>query len=338
MAYNRFQLLSSSTYTKRLASHVTCLNCCRGWIWTEGNLQVLSFAVVHALVALRVRVLWNNSPRVKTLLNVMDAVYLVATLIITNYVNAILLPTVDWLPSLNLCFGVVLRFTAWAFVPSLMFECLLFSLTSFRAIQHRGRDIAVTEGVIGVLYRDGILYFLAIASCCLFNIIVWAALRSSLSLLAKFFTFSFINVMASRIVLNLRAQRRDAAFDDQSTQRTSGSGSSGGLPGFSFADRLRAARFPANTRQLRQQHHTFGPPAPGEQIVLHNFGNRGIRPGRYDLEDARISPPGKVVVRDLRNGGRSPPVCMGVEVKAVMDMDADGDHIDYDTKYITHPL
>ncbi|KAG9007563.1 hypothetical protein FRB93_007599 [Tulasnella sp. JGI-2019a] len=226
----------------------------------------------------------------------MGVVYFVTTLAIINYISALLLPTIFWLPPLNLCFGVVPRSTSWAFVPPLIFECLLFILTVARAIQHRRRDIAVTEGVFGVLYRDGILYFLAIASCSIFNIIIWAALRSSLAILVKFFTFSFINVMASRIVLNLRAQRRDAARDDQSAQRTSSSSSFVGIPGFSFTDRLRAARLPTGARQVHQHHHTFGPPAPGEQIILRNFGNRGNQLGGQDLEGAR---PGRVAVHDL---------------------------------------
>ncbi|KAG9000512.1 hypothetical protein FRB94_005400 [Tulasnella sp. JGI-2019a] len=144
--------------------------------------------------------------------------------------------------------------------------------------------------------------------------------------------------MASRIVLNLRAQRRDAAFDDQSTNRISSSNSSGGLPGFSFADRLKAARLATTTRQPRQHPHTFGPPAPGEQIVLRNFGNRGNRLGGQDLEDARISPLGRVVVHDLRSGGRSLPIRMNVEVEAVLGTDVDADHMDYDNKYVTSPL
>ncbi|KAG8997057.1 hypothetical protein FRB93_000550 [Tulasnella sp. JGI-2019a] len=266
----------------------------------------------------------------------MTFVYFVTTLAIINYVNAVILPSINWLPSLNLCFGVVPRSISWAFVPSLTFECFLFSLTVTRAIQHRRRDIAVTEGVIGILYRDGILYFLAIAGCSLFNIIVWAGLRSSFALLAKFFTFSFINVMASRIVLNLRAQRRDAALDDQIAHRTSSSNSSTGLPGFSFADRLRAARL---TTVTRHHHHNFGPPAPGEQIVLRNLGNRGNRPGGQDLENARTSSPGRVLFHDLRSGGgRSPPVVVNVEVEAVLDTEADADDMDYDNKYMAPPL
>ncbi|KAG9007561.1 hypothetical protein FRB93_007597 [Tulasnella sp. JGI-2019a] len=220
----------------------------------------------------------------------MGVVYFVTTLAIANYISALLLPTIGWSPPLNLCFGVVPRSTSWAFVPPLMFECFLFSLTVARAIQHRRRDIAITEGVIGVLYRDGILYFLTISSCSFFNIIVWSALRPSLALLAKYFTFSFINVMASRIVLNLRSQQRDAARDDQIMQYASGSSSPTGLSSFSFAERLTAASLPTGTRQPYQYHHNFEPLAPGEQIALRGIGNREKRLDGQDLDCAHLIP------------------------------------------------
>ncbi|KIO32265.1 hypothetical protein M407DRAFT_241523 [Tulasnella calospora MUT 4182] len=64
-----------------------------------------------------------------------------------------------------------------------------------------------------MLYRDGFLYFIIISICCVFNIVAWAVLPETLIALAKYFTFSFINVMSSRLVLNLHSLRRS----DEST-------------------------------------------------------------------------------------------------------------------------
>jgi len=63
--------------------------------------------------------------------------------------------------------------------------------------------------VTKLLYRDGFMYFLVIATCSVFNIVVWAALSSSYIALAKYFTFSFVTAMSSRLILNLRSLRRE---------------------------------------------------------------------------------------------------------------------------------
>ncbi|KAG8885319.1 hypothetical protein FRB98_001858 [Tulasnella sp. 332] len=305
---------------------------CHDWIAVESNLQILSFTIAHALVAMRVSVLWNTHPWVKTMLISLGGSYLVATLLLTNFVNKALLPTLGWQPVLNLCFGQLPRWTAWIFVPSLLFECLLFGLTVTRAIQHRRRDISVTEGVIGVLYRDGMLYFIVITGCSLFNIIVWGALRPSLVVLAKFFTFSFVNVMASRIVLNLRAQR----FSNQATQFTSASSSSNSssFPGFTFAGRLKAARQSAATRNARTERPDIW--MSGERIALRglNLGNMPLSNGRGVSESSRrhlgdcLENPhqnseGKVD-GDLESRGGTPSVWMDMDV--MTDTDAEADH------------
>jgi hypothetical protein len=54
---------------------------------------------------------------------------------------------------------------------SLLFECLLFILTISKAISEARRNIY--SPISSILYRDGILYFLAIAGCSMFCMFVW---------------------------------------------------------------------------------------------------------------------------------------------------------------------
>ncbi|KAG8920059.1 hypothetical protein FRC02_001186 [Tulasnella sp. 418] len=57
-----------------------------------------------------------------------------------------------------------------------------------------------------ILYRDGAIYFIIITLCSISNVLVWRYAPVSLSGVAKYFTFSIVNVTASRMVLNLRSQ------------------------------------------------------------------------------------------------------------------------------------
>ncbi|KAG8880348.1 hypothetical protein FRB98_005170 [Tulasnella sp. 332] len=290
--------------------------------------SILSLAIAHALVAIRVRVLWNNEPRVKTLINVAGAAYLITTLVLTNWIVNGFQPTVGWLSALNLCYAAIPHSAAWIFVPSLLLECLLFGLTVTRAIQHRQRDLSVTTGVVGVLYRDGMLYFLVIAGCAVFNILVWAALRPSLIVLAKFFTFSLITVMASRIVLNLRAQRRD---DGELSNPVTSVGSSD-YPA-SFAGRPR--RSSHLTVNGGSQDPRCKASVQGGQFVPRSFGSMPSRDrwgshDNVDIEDARGMTKGKIEEYELQSGGRMPvrinvDVEVDVEVEVVLDTEGDSD-------------
>ncbi|KAG8863492.1 hypothetical protein FRB96_008232 [Tulasnella sp. 330] len=298
---------------------IIAVDLCDVWIWAESILQILSLAIAHALVAIRVRVLWNNEPRVKTLINVAGAAYLITTLVLTNWIVNGFQPTVGWLSTLNLCYAAIPHSAAWIFVPSLLLECLLFGLTVTRAIQHRQRDLSVTTGVVGVLYRDG---------CAVFNILVWAALRPSLIVLAKFFTFSLITVMASRIVLNLRAQRRD---DGELSNPVTSVGSSD-YPA-SFAGRPR--RSSHLTVNGGSQDPRCKASVQGGQFVPRSFGSMPSRDrwgshDNVDIEDARGMTKGKIEEYELQSGGRMPvrinvDVEVDVEVEVVLDTEGDSD-------------
>lgn len=85
-----------------------------------------------------------------------------------------------------------------------MFEVLLFGLTVGKAIQHKRRNVSMP--VTQLLYRDGgfgslgfpsdeidrpsddllgFIYFIFIAACSVFNILVWTVLPTTLVALAK---------------------------------------------------------------------------------------------------------------------------------------------------------
>ncbi|KAG8863484.1 hypothetical protein FRB96_008224 [Tulasnella sp. 330] len=288
----------------------------------SSNFQVLSFAVTHALVALRVRALWGNRKWINALIIAMGTIYFTSTMVIDNVVDS------------------------QAFVPALAFESMLFLLTLGKAIQDRRRDLSFS-GVAGVLIRDGILYFLVISSCSVFNIVVWSSLRPSLVALAKYFTFSFVNVMASRLVLNLRALRADA--DDQAGEELISGGSFGG------DHHTYGGRYNHHHRGPPTDPFMRGPPTPhgsmaGQQIALRNLGGstRRVRPnaGQVSFRIMSPSPPPQLGVKEKpvslttlgsessgfdSHGGGTTSVRVTVDVDVAVDVDYNTDtYLDID--------
>ncbi|KEP46981.1 putative transmembrane protein [Rhizoctonia solani 123E] len=94
--------------------------------------------------------------------------------------------------------------------------CYDHSLTFYEeAIEHSRKKI--NTPVLYVLYRDGIVYFLVICCCSIFNMMVWLLAPPTLVALSKYFVLAIIPTMGSRLVLNLRSSRRE---DIMPTDRT----------------------------------------------------------------------------------------------------------------------
>jgi len=91
-------------------------------------------------------------------------------------------------------------------VPSLFYELLLFLLTMTRAIAEAQRR--EYSPITSILYRDGILYFVAIAMCSLFCMFVWLVGTMEMEGLAKYFATAIVTVAGCRLVLSLKTNAR----------------------------------------------------------------------------------------------------------------------------------
>ncbi|CAE6427253.1 unnamed protein product, partial [Rhizoctonia solani] len=107
----------------------------------------------------------------------------------------------------HLCFGQISPHLWACWLPALLFESFLFILTLIKATEHSHKRI--NTPVLYVLYRDGIVYFVVICCCSIFNMVVWLFAPPTLVALSKYFVLSFIPTMGSRLVLNLRTSRRE---------------------------------------------------------------------------------------------------------------------------------
>ncbi|CEL55826.1 hypothetical protein RSOLAG1IB_01838 [Rhizoctonia solani AG-1 IB] len=189
-----------------LASHLST-TFCQAWFVIEGYLNVLSFAAVHALVAMRVNAVWGRRKWVSILLWTSGILYIVGTLAIISPGIFQVLSQVAPNPVFNVCFGTITTYFWAVWIPPIVFELIIFSLTIIKAVEHRHKNVKTP--VAYTLYRDGFLYFVIIMMCSIFPLIVWLAGPPTLVAMPKYFTMAVVNVMGFRLVLNLRGLRGD---------------------------------------------------------------------------------------------------------------------------------
>ncbi|KAG8994646.1 hypothetical protein FRB90_000370 [Tulasnella sp. 427] len=194
---------------------------CHIWLYVEGSFQIICYGIAHFLASLRVRALHSARPWVDRILWISGALYALPTIATTFAVLANIAKTYGWDETTDICTGTPLPWMYWCWIPGLLLEIVLFGLIILKAVRDWRRDISFP--ITRLLYRDGFLYFGMMAACSVFNIIAWSALRPTLFALAKYFAFTMVAVMSSRIVLNLRTLRQgpsdpsgvstDAAFE-----------------------------------------------------------------------------------------------------------------------------
>lgn len=198
VAIGIFQIIGLAHYVPHRFCHI--------WLYIEGTFQIGCYGIAHFLASLRVRALHSARPWVDRILYVSGALYALPTIALTYLVLSSIGKTYGWDETSNICTGDPVSWMYWCWVPGLLLEVVLFSLIIVKAVRDWKRDISFP--ITRLLYRDGFLYFGTMAACSIFNIIAWSALRSTLVALAKYFAFSLVAVMSSRIVLNLRTLRQ----------------------------------------------------------------------------------------------------------------------------------
>ncbi|CAE6417605.1 unnamed protein product [Rhizoctonia solani] len=152
---------------------------CLGWYYGETVWNLCAFALIHGLVALRIAYKYQVE---------------------FSY-------TVAYSTLFRVCFSQISSHLWACWLPALVFESFLFILTLIKAIEHSRQKI--NTPVLYVLYRDGIVYFLVICCCSIFNMMVWLLAPPTLAALSKYFVLAIIPTMGSRLILNLRSSRRE---------------------------------------------------------------------------------------------------------------------------------
>ncbi|RPD65425.1 hypothetical protein L226DRAFT_530992 [Lentinus tigrinus ALCF2SS1-7] len=174
---------------------------CKVWTVVQGYLTIASYISIHAIVAWRVYAIYNGQRWVCRLLWIGGFLYFAISAGITT---ASLIPIIAHLrPYHHACVGSAPNYLWAIWLPTVVFETLLFMLT-IRAMFVQGQRESLTSLSL-LLYRDGMLYFIAVTFCSLFSLLVWALAGSDLLGLARYFALAMVNIAGSRLVLNLKS-------------------------------------------------------------------------------------------------------------------------------------
>ncbi|CCM03457.1 uncharacterized protein FIBRA_05590 [Fibroporia radiculosa] len=166
---------------------------------------------IYAIVAWRLYALHGGTTWIRRTLWISGLLYVVSS---TGIITASLIPVIlDLQPYYHQCVSSIPSYLWTAWLPSVIFETLLFGLTIVAMIRQDKRRSFTTLSLL--LYRDGMLYFVAVTVCSSFSLLVWALAPSSLIGLARYFALAMVNIAGSRLVLNLKgysASRNSLAF------------------------------------------------------------------------------------------------------------------------------
>ncbi|KAG8702995.1 hypothetical protein FRC08_003128 [Ceratobasidium sp. 394] len=196
-------------------SHSFCFN----WYYLETVWNILSFVVIHALVAMRVHAIWGKPRWLSVTLPILFFVYFASASVITLKFTIDAAPSVRFEPTIHVCFATLSPHVWTCWIPALLFESFLFVLTMLKAVEYSKKNIGTP--VLYVLYRDGVIYFIVVCLCGAFNLLVWLLAPPSLAALPKYFLLAIIPAMGARLVLNLKGSHRRCLL---STSLTAASG------------------------------------------------------------------------------------------------------------------
>ncbi|KZT64732.1 hypothetical protein DAEQUDRAFT_732276 [Daedalea quercina L-15889] len=186
--------------TMGLTSHNSAVIFCKVWTTVQSYVTIASFMSIHAIVAWRLYALHGGQAWVRRVLWTAAVVYVSSS---TAIITAALVPIiVDLKPLLHECVSAIPSYLWVAWLPSIFFETLLFVLTVVAMLRQEKRRSFSTLSLL--LYRDGMLYFVAVTVCSLFSLLVWALAPASLIGLARYFALAMVNLAGSRLVLNLK--------------------------------------------------------------------------------------------------------------------------------------
>ncbi|KII83973.1 hypothetical protein PLICRDRAFT_46746 [Plicaturopsis crispa FD-325 SS-3] len=197
---------------------------CKLWTMIQGYLTILSFMSIHVIVAFRVYALHGGRPWVGRVLWAAGIIYTVVCLGLSTLAQ--LPQTSPWPDSVRVvwhqCLGSIPSWSWAIWLPSVVFETLLFGLTMAAALCQTTDGVSFNS-MYQILYRDGILYFLAVSLCSLFSLLVWVTAPPSLIGLGRYFALALVNVAGSRLVLNLKdyaARHREAMSESREPRRS----------------------------------------------------------------------------------------------------------------------
>ncbi|TRM66553.1 hypothetical protein BD626DRAFT_483072 [Schizophyllum amplum] len=181
---------------------------CRTWTGITTYLAAITMATSDFLVLLRLWVIWDRDRRLIALSLVGYVMTQLANIACVTYSVVSMTAAIVYSDDMHMCVFTQNISIATLWIPGLAFDVLIFTATVWNALL---RPMPANSSMVKALYRDGFMYFMALSSMRVGNLVL--ALRAPLSLkfVASFFVWCASTVTTSRFFFSIR---RTAAKDE----------------------------------------------------------------------------------------------------------------------------
>ncbi|KAI0087635.1 hypothetical protein BDY19DRAFT_954681 [Irpex rosettiformis] len=174
---------------------------CKDWTLIYLTLQSANaMGIMNIPVAMRVYVLWNRTKWVAVFLLTVGALAETTAAILFLYSAA--KGTYFYVQPDNICKATLLRLIAYSWPLVMIFDCLVLALTAAKIWQLRQVEIKIP--LMQIMYRDGLLFFMAMVIARVVNITPVSISLQSLGMLGVHFSFTLRVLSFSRLLLNLK--------------------------------------------------------------------------------------------------------------------------------------
>ncbi|CAL1708226.1 unnamed protein product [Somion occarium] len=175
---------------------------CRSLLFTTSILAIFSIGIANILVLLRVVILWDHRPIVVKLMTVGFITSFSAQVVTLGFSLSKLAPNVVWSTEAQMCITTTttpIFVAVWA--CPMLYEILVLFSTVLNALDRpRGAQLPITKA----LYRDGIIYFVALTGLRALNLAFAALRKPALVMLGAFFVWAMTTTVLNRSLLRLR--------------------------------------------------------------------------------------------------------------------------------------
>ncbi|KZT61332.1 hypothetical protein CALCODRAFT_480046 [Calocera cornea HHB12733] len=175
--------------------------------------QLIALAMVDVIVCLRIHAIWQRRRDVFVILAGMWLVTYIVTFSVTIWITKTAFSSISYIAEINLCGATPPKFLWTAWLPGVVFEAAVCTLTSVRTFQHWRHDgVALRDA----LSQDGLIYFLFGFITRLFNLLIWGGVNTATywALLGEQFSFALTGIVCSRLLLNLRGVQNQQEWSE----------------------------------------------------------------------------------------------------------------------------
>ncbi|KAF8066968.1 hypothetical protein FPV67DRAFT_1220004 [Lyophyllum atratum] len=176
---------------------------CKAWILLQAYLTIICYVSIHAVVAIRVNAIHNGQCIVRKLLWIGGAFYAASTFAIMTAAYSGIIGRIDSARSKGACVSEIPSYLWIAWMPTIVFETTLFVITVRYVISRFSRKTDCGAFYV-TLFLDGTAYFIIVAACAIFSLVMWAKAPPILIAVARPFSLSMVTIAGSRLILSLR--------------------------------------------------------------------------------------------------------------------------------------